>query len=163
MAPVDDGGDFRVVGDVQQAVADDVDVRLIELAEPAPLGPLAPVDLADLEPAEGEGQLGVVQGHVLRQGDGEVEAQGQVAVPLGEAVNLLLSLAAALGKQNFAGLNEGGVQGGVGVEGERFPDDGRHAVKLNLPGGEELHESRESSRLYLSHIDLPFFYNTFIL
>ena len=35
--------------------------------------------------------------------------------------------------------------------------NGRHAVKLNLPGGEELHESRESSRLYLSHIDLPFF------
>ena len=40
-----------VVGDVQLAVADDVDVRLIELPEPPPLGPLAPIDLADLEPA----------------------------------------------------------------------------------------------------------------
>ena len=38
---VDDGGHLRLVGDVQLAVADDVDIRLIELPEPAPLGALA--------------------------------------------------------------------------------------------------------------------------
>ena len=98
---VDDGGDLRLVGDVQFAVADDVDVALVELPEPAPLGPLPPVDLADLVPAEGEGQLAVVEGHVLGQGDGEVKAEGQVAVPLGEAVDLLLSLPPALGQQDL--------------------------------------------------------------
>ncbi len=83
--PVDDGGDLRLVGDVQLAVADDVDVRLIELPEAAPLGPLSPVDLADLEAAEGEGELAVVQGHILGQGDGQVKAEGQVGVPLRES------------------------------------------------------------------------------
>ena len=154
---VDDGGDLRVVGDIQLAVTDDVDIRLVELPEPAPLGPFAPVDLADLEPAEGEGQLGIVKGHVLGQGDGEVKAQGQVGIALGKAVDLLLGLAAALGQQNLAGLDEGGVQRGVGIEGEGLPDDGRHAVELNLPGGEQLHKAGEGARLYLSHIDLPFF------
>ena len=74
---------------------------LVELPEPAPLGPLAPVDLADLVPAEGESQVGVVEGHILGQGDGEVKAEGQVAVALGEAVDLLLGLPAALGQQDL--------------------------------------------------------------
>ena len=65
---VDDGGDLRLIDDGQFAVADDVDVCLIELPEAAPLGPLAPVDLADLVPAEGEGQVVVVQCHILGQG-----------------------------------------------------------------------------------------------
>ena len=95
---VDDGGDLRLVGDVQLAVADHVDVRLIELPETATLGPLAPVDLADLEAAEGEGKVAVVLGHVLGQGHRQVKAQGQVGVPLHEAVDLLLRLAAALGQ-----------------------------------------------------------------
>jgi hypothetical protein len=55
-APVDDGGDLRLVHDVERAVADDVDVGLIKLPEAAALGPLAAVDLADLETAEGERQ-----------------------------------------------------------------------------------------------------------
>ena len=59
---VDDGGDLGLVGDVQRAVADDVDVGLIELPVAALLGPLPTVDLADLEPAEGEGQLVLVEG-----------------------------------------------------------------------------------------------------
>ena len=114
---VDDGGDLRLVDDVQLAVADDVDVRLIELPEAAALGPLAPVDLADLIAAEGEGQLAVVQGHVLGQRHGQVKAQGQVAVALLEAVDLLFRLAAALGQQDLGGLDDGGVQGGEAVEG----------------------------------------------
>ena len=75
---IDDGEDLRLVADVQGAVSDDVDVRLVELPEPATLSPLPPVDLADLEATEGEGELAVVQRHILGQGDGEVKAEGQV-------------------------------------------------------------------------------------
>ena len=53
-----------------------VDVRLVELPEPAPLGPLAPVDLPNLEAAEGKSQLAVVQGDVFRQRDRQIKAQG---------------------------------------------------------------------------------------
>ena len=97
---------------VQAAVADDVDVRLVELPVAALLGPLPPVDLGDLEPAEGEGQLVLVQGHILGQRHGEIKAEGQVGVALGEAVNLLLRLAAALGQQHLGRLDGRGVQRG---------------------------------------------------
>ena len=56
-----------------------------------------------------------MHGHVLGQGHGEVKAEGQVGVPLGKAVNLLLGLSARLGKQHLAGLNNGGVQRGEAV------------------------------------------------
>ena len=132
--PIDDGGDLRLVADVQGAVADDVDVRLIELPEAAPLGPLSPVDLADLEATEGEGELAVVQRHILGQGDGEVKAEGQVGVSLEKAVDLLLRLAAALGQQDLAGLDEGGVQGGEAVEGVGLPQDGRPSGRTGPAG-----------------------------
>ena len=61
---------IRFVCNIQPAVADYVDVCLIELPKPAPLRPLSPVDLADLEAAEGEGQLGIVKGHIFGQRDG---------------------------------------------------------------------------------------------
>ena len=67
--------------------------------------------------AEGEGQVIVVQGNVLCQRHGQVEPQSQIAVTLGEAVDLLFGFAAALGKQNLGILNGGGVQGGKSVEG----------------------------------------------
>ena len=108
---IDDGGDLRLVGDVQLAVTDDVDIRLIEFPEAAPLGTLAPVHLADLIPAEGEGQLVVVEGHILGQGHRQVKAEGEVAVALLEAVDLLFGLAAGLGQQHLTGLNDGGIQG----------------------------------------------------
>ncbi len=75
-------GNFRFVGDVQLAVTDDVDIRLIKFPEAAPLGPLAPVHLADLIPAEWEGQLVVVKGHILGQRHRQVKAEGEVAVAL---------------------------------------------------------------------------------
>ena len=68
--------------DVELAVADDVDVGLIELAEAAALGALAAVDLADLIAAEGEGEVVVVQGHILGQRHRQVKAQRQVGVAL---------------------------------------------------------------------------------
>ena len=148
---VDDGGNFRVVGDVQLAVADDVDISLIELPEAAPLGPLAPVYLADLETAEGEGQLTAVLGHILGQGNGQVKAQGQVGVALLKAVDLLLRLAAALGQQHLAGLDDGGIQGGEAVQGIGLAQNGHHAVELDLAGGHQFHKAGQGPGLNLTH------------
>ena len=106
---VDDGGDLRLVEDVQLAVTDDIDIRLVKLPEPAPLGPLSPVDLADLVAAEGESQLVVVQGHIFCQRHRQIEPQSQVAVTLGEAVDLLFGLAPALGQKDLGVLNGRGV------------------------------------------------------
>ena len=95
---VDDGGDFRFVDDVQLAIADDVDVCLIELPEPASLCSFASIDLADLIAAEWELQFAVVERHILGQGNGQVKAECQVAVTLLEAVDLFLCLSAAFGQ-----------------------------------------------------------------
>ena len=138
---VDDGGDLRLVQDIQLAVADDVNVRLVEFPEAAPLGTLAPVDLADLEAAEGEGQVVVVQGHVFCQRHGQVKAQGQVAVALGEAVDLLLRLAAALGKQNLGILDDGGIQRGKAVGSVGGAQDLGHFLKTDLLGRQQLHKA----------------------
>ena len=137
---IDDRGDFRLVGDVQPAVTDDVDVRLVEFPVAAPLGALPPVDLADLIAAEGEGQLAVVHGHVFCQGDRQVKAQGQVAVPLLEAVDLLFCLAAPLCQQDLGVLNDGGVQGGEAVEGIGFAQGFHDTLHPLLRCGEQLHE-----------------------
>ena len=138
---VDDGGDLGLVGDVELAVADHVDVTLIKLAEPAPLGALAAVDFADLIAAEGEGQVGVVQGDVLGQGDRQVKAQGQVAVALGEAVDLLLRLAVALGQQDLGRLDDGGVEGGEAVQAVRSAELFQHPLKLRLRGRQQFHKT----------------------
>ena len=82
-----------------------------------------------------------MQGHVLGQGHGEIEPQGQVAVPLGEAVNLLLRLPAALGQQDFRRLDDGGVQGGEAVEGIGLAQALQHPLKLGLRSGEQFHKT----------------------
>ena len=133
---VDDGGDLRLVEDVQGPVPDHVDVRLVELPVAALLGPLPPVDLGDLEPAEGEGELVLVEGHILGQGHRQVKAEGQVGVPLLEAVDLLFGLPAPLGQQHLGGFDGRGVQGGEAVEGIAAAEDVHHAVELYLPRGQ---------------------------
>ena len=138
---VNNGRNFRLVGDVQLPVADDVDVRLVKLPEPPPLGPLAPVDLADLVAAEGEGQLTSVEGHILGQGHGQVKPQGQVGVALLKAVNLLFGLPAALGQQHLAGLDDRGVQGGKAVEGVGLPQNLHHPLHLLLGLRQQLHKA----------------------
>ena len=54
---IDDSGDLGIVRDVELAVADDVDICLIELAEAAALRALAAIDLSDLETAERESEV----------------------------------------------------------------------------------------------------------
>lgn len=56
-----------------------------------------------------------MQGDVLRQRHGQVKAQGEVAVALGKAVDLLFRFAAALGEQDLAGLDDGGIERGEAV------------------------------------------------
>ena len=153
---VDDGGDFCLVGDVQLAITNHVDVSLIKLTEASALGAFAAVDLSDLEAAEGEGQVAVVQGHVLGQRYGQVKTQGQVGITLGEAINLLLGITAALGQQNLRGLNDGGVQAGKAVEGVGLLQGVHHAVELSLAGGKQFHKAGESAGLNLAHIGNSF-------
>ena len=94
---IDNRGNFRFIDNRKRAVADDVDVRLIELAETPALCPFAAVDFANLVAAEREGKFVAVQGDILGKGDGQIKAQGQIGVSLLETVNLFFRLAAALG------------------------------------------------------------------
>ena len=149
---VDDGRDLGLVGDVQLPVADDVDVGLIEFPEAAPLGALAPVDLADLEAAEGEGQLAVVSGDVFCQRHRQIEAQRQIAVALGEAVDLLLGLASALGQQHLGGLDHRRVQRREAVGGVGLAQRVLHALELKLLPGQKLHKAGERARCDFSHV-----------
>ena len=136
---------------------DDVDVRLIELPEAAPLGPLTPVHLADLVPAEGEGQVVVVEGHILCQGDRQVEPEGQIRVALLEAVDLLLRLAAALGQQYLAGLDHRGIQGGKAIEGIGTAEDLHDPLHLLLGSGQQFHKAGQVRGVILAIVKTPFF------
>ncbi len=78
---IDDGGDLGVVRDVELAVADDVDICLIELAEAAARARAA-IDLSDLETAERESEVGIMQGNVFRQRHRQVEARERSLSPL---------------------------------------------------------------------------------
>ena len=154
---IDHRGDLGLVDDVQLAVADDVDVGLVELPEPAALGALAPVDLADLVAAEGEGELAVVKRHVLGQGHGEVKAKRQVAVTLGEAVDLLFRLAAAFGKENLRRLDGRGVQGREAVEGVGGAEDFHDPLHLELRRRQKLHKAGKGARFDGCHsLKIPF-------
>ncbi len=144
---IDDGGNLRLVQDVQLAIADDVDVCLVEFPEPAPLGTLAPVDLADLIPTEGESQVAVVQGHIFSKGHCQIEPKGQVAVPLLEAVDLLFRLAAALGEENLGILDDRGVQRGETIGGVGGPEDLHHFFKAKLLARQQFHKAGQSPGL----------------
>ena len=102
---VDDGRNLGVIDDRQHAVADDVDVGLIELAETPALCAFAPIDFANLVPPEREGQFMTVQGDVFRKRYRQVEAERQVGVALLETVNLLFGLPAAFREQDFRRLH----------------------------------------------------------
>ena len=82
-----------------------------------------------------------MQGDVLGQGDRQVKAQGQVAVALGEAVDLLLRLAAALGQQDLGRLDDGGVEGGEAVQAVRSAELFQHPLKLRLRGRQQFHKT----------------------
>ena len=137
----DDGRDLRLVEDGELAVADDVNIRLVKFPEPAPLGPLAPVDLADLVPAEREGELVIVQRHIFGQRHRQVKTQRQVGVALGKAVDLLLRLAAALGQQHLRRFDQRRVQRGEAVEAVRLPQDLHHPFHLHLRPRQQLHKA----------------------
>ncbi len=148
---INNGRNLCLVQDIQLAVADDVDVSLVEFPEAASLGTLTAIDLADLKPAEGEGQLVIVQGNVLGQRHRQVEPQGQVAVALGEAVDLLLGFAAALGQQNLGILDDGGVQRGEAVGSVGGAQDFGHFLKTDLLAGQQLHKTGQRPGLNNVH------------
>ena len=93
--------------------ADHVEVHLHELAVAAALRVLPAPDLCRVPAAEGQGQLGEVRRHEPREGHGEVEAHGHVAAAVvGEAVDLLVGLPAALAQEHLGELEHGRVDGG---------------------------------------------------
>ena len=150
---VDDGGDLRLVDDIQLPVADDVDIRLIKFPETASLGPLAPVDLADLVAAEGEAQLAVMGGHIFCQGHSQIKAQSQVAVALGKAVDLFFGLAAALGQQHFGRFDDRRIQRRKAIYRIAAAQDLHHALHLHLLARQKLHKARQCAGAHLCHID----------
>ena len=98
--------------DVQLAVADDVDIRLIKLAEAAALRSLAAVDLADLEAAEGEGELVVVQGRRTSPAARSDQSAGRGRCRPWRSGRSAFRFAAALSEQDLAGLDDGGIERG---------------------------------------------------
>ena len=138
---IDDGRDLGLVENVELAVADDVNVGLIKLAEAAALGALTAIDLADLIAPEGEGQLVGVQRDVFGQRNGQVKAQRKITVALLEAVDLLFRLAAALGQQDLGGFQQRGVERREAVERIGLAQDLHHALELHLRRGQQLHEA----------------------
>ena len=152
---IDDAGDLRLVADIQLAVADHVDVRLVKLAEAAALGALAAVDLADLEAAEGEAQFAGVQRDVFGQRHGQVKAHGQIVLPFLEAVDLLFRLAAAFGQQDLRRLEHGRVERGEAVQRVDAAQRIEHALKLKLRAGQQFHKTRERARFDAFHTVSP--------
>ena len=86
-----------------------------------------------------------MQGHILGKGHRQVKPEGQVAVALGEAVNLLFGFAAALGEENLGILDGGGVQGGEAVGGVGIPENLRHFFKLDLLVRQQLHKAGQGA------------------
>ena len=82
-----------------------------------------------------------MEGHIFGQGHRQVKAEGEVAVALLKAVDLLLRFAAGLGQQHLAGFDDRGVQRGKAIQGIGPAEDLHDALHLLLGGGEELHEA----------------------
>ncbi len=97
-----------------------------------------------------------MQGHVFRQGNRQVKAEGEVRVAFLKTVNLLFRLAAALGQQHFAGLNDRGVQRGKAIKAVSFPENLHDPLHLPLRGGEELHKAGEGTGSFNCHNAAPF-------
>ena len=152
---VDHRGNFSFAQDIQLAIADDVDVRLVKLPEASTLGPLAPVDLADLIPAERKCQVVIVKGHIFGQGHGEIKAESQIAVPLLEAVDLLFGVAAALGQQHFGGLDHRCVQAGEAIQLIALAQNVHHPVHLGLPVRQKLHKTGKGAGFHFAHSPSP--------
>src|SRR5690606_245246 len=135
---VDDARDLGIVQRAQGAVADDVDVALVEFAEPAGLRPLAAPDLLDLVAAERKGELAEVLGDVAGQRHRQVEMErhfGRRILPFagGEArqrVDLLLD--DPLGRQDFLAFDRGGLDGREAEALELAADDPQQTLLYQL-------------------------------
>ena len=82
-----------------------------------------------------------MQGNVFRQRHRQVEAKGQVTVALGETVDLLFSLAAALGEQHIARFDDGRVERGKAIDAVGRAQHLHKALHLGLRRGKQLHKA----------------------
>ena len=149
--------DVGVVPGREGAVADDVDVRLGELAGAALLRALPAPDLLHLVATEGEGEVAGVLHDVAGERHGEVEVQGQALgvgrvlgiaqargdlLVLGQArdrVDLLVHL--ALAQQLAQGLHGTGLDAGEPVQLEGPPQRVEHVLLHEPLGGQPLVET----------------------
>ena len=90
-----------------------------------------------------------MQRDVFCQRDGQIEAQGQIAVALLEAVDLLFRLAAALGQQHVGGFDGGRVQRREAVEAVGVPQNLHDRFHLQLRLRQQLHKPGERMRFDL--------------
>ena len=98
-----------------------------------------------------------MQRHILCQRHRQVEPQGQVAVALGKAVDLLFGFAAALGKKNLSILNGRGIQRGKAVGGIGVTENLHQLFKTDLLVRQQLHKAGEGAGLDDIHKNNPFF------
>ena len=97
-----------------------------------------------------------MEGHILGQGHRQVKAEGEVAVALLEAVDLLFRLAAGLGQQHLAGFDDGGVQGREAIQGIGLAKHLHDALHLLLGRREKLHKAGQRPGGHFCHKNTPF-------
>ena len=97
-----------------------------------------------------------MEGHILGQRHRQVKAEGEVAVALLEAVDLLFRLAAGLGQQHLAGFDDGGVQGREAIQGIGLAKDLHDALHLLLGRREKLHKAGQRPGGHFCHKNTPF-------
>ena len=107
-------------------------------------------------PAEGEGQVIVVQGNILCQRHCQVKPQCKVTVALGKAVNLLFCFSAALGKEDLGIFNNRCIQRCKAVTGIGIAQNGHHTLQLDLLFRQQFHKTGEGTRFDSFHAVIPF-------
>jgi hypothetical protein len=132
--------------------ADGVEIDLDELAVAAALGVLAAPDLGRVPALEGERKLAEMCGHEPGEGHGEVVAHGHVpAAVVGEPVDLLVGLAAALTEQHLRVLQHRRVNGREAVAVEHHLQLPNQGEAHGLPVGQEIPEPLQHLRLDKAH------------
>ncbi len=132
----------------QRVAADDVDVRLRELAEPPLLRALAAPHLLDLVAPERELQVARVLQHVAREGHRQVEVQAEARVGLTLAgmqppqdVDLLVDL--ALAQHLLERLHRSRLERGEAVQLEHPACGVEDELLDDLPARQPLREAGE--------------------
>ena len=155
-APVHEKEHFKVRGGGIRT--DDVEINLHELAVAAPLGVFPAPHFGSVPAAEGEGQLVDVGGHEPGKGDGEIEAQRHVPIPVVlEPIHLLVGLTSPFSQEHVRVLQRGGVDGGKAREAENVLQLSEDCQPLGLLVREKIPKALEHPGLdEILHVSMSF-------